>query len=264
MADKTEIEAGAEMNAGFAAQALFDRGEAGNFAALPPGFQIHDLEGFQEVPNRIRADHRFVSIGSLATYLNRFGGADTFVAADYSRNCIPCVIDGNAPGEPQFGQHKARYEAVIDERLAEWLALEGKSLAQATFGLFLEDRATDVVRPDAASVMEMVMQFDATKKVTFKSSQRLHDGARQFQYVEDNEVRGAVTLPDHFVIQVPVFAGMEPQPIKVMVRYRIDDGRLVFLVQMHDRKRVLREAFDRCVDALATGLKIDVPIYEIG
>jgi len=264
MPDMTEFEAAQKAAAQAAAQANFDPTGTGQFAVVPDGYSIAALGEWQERPDRHIADHRFVAVSSLANYLNVFASDNTMVCADYEGAIIAAVIDGDAPDTPSHKSHKARFAAQIADQTAAWLGICGRRMSQVEFGLFLEDRAVDVVKPDAADVMDMVMKFDATKKVTFKSSNRLHDGARQFQYVEDNDQRGGVTLPDHFIIQAPIYRGMEPQQIKFMVRYRIDDGALRFQVDMHDKDRVMREAFDRCVDSLKTDLKSDLTIYVTG
>ncbi|WP_226780318.1 DUF2303 family protein [Oceaniglobus trochenteri] len=262
MVDLTEFQAA--LAAHTANGIAFTPAGQGQFAAIPEGYSVESLEKYQETPDRHRANHKFVAVAALAEYLNRFSTEWTMVSADYAGAKIAAVIDGDAPGVPSHKEHLARFEAQLSDKVKAWMSICGKPLAQVQFGLFLEDRAVDVVFPDAADVMEMVMKFDATKKVSFKSSTRLHDGSRQFQYVEDNDVRGGVTLPDHFVIFAPVYRGMEPQKIKFMIRYRIEDGSLRFQVEMHDKDEVLREAFERCVDVLKADLKINLPIYVVG
>ena len=264
MADKTEFDAAAASQAGFASLIHFDAGSLGQFAMVPQGFAVESLEQFQLRPNRHQANHRYVSIASLIEYLNRFARPETMIAADAEKATISCCIDGDKLEEPSFKDHRASFSAQQSDKLKAWRGICGKPMSQVQFGLFLEERAVDVVVPEAASVMDMVMTFDATKKVVFKSSLRLHDGSRQFQYVEDNEARGGVTLPDHFIILAPVYRGMEPQRIKFMVRYRIEEGALRFIVQMHDEEEVLREPFERCVDALQAGLNIKLPVYWVG
>ena len=262
MADLTEHEA-LERSA-VAAAASFDRELKGQFAVVPDGFKVECLQDWQDKPNRHKADHRFVDVASLAGYLNKFATDDTLLTADFAAGKVCAVIDGDSKDVPSHRDHKARFEAQQSDQIKAWLSISGKGMSQVAFGLFLEDRAIDVIEPDAASVMDMVMTFDATKKVSFKSSQRLHDGQRQFQYVEENETRGAVTLPDHFMVLAPIYRGMEPQRIKFMVRYRIEDGALRFQVDMHDKDRVMREAFERCVDALQSEIKLDLPVYVTG
>ena len=264
MVEKTEFDAEVAGNAGMMSLLNFDAAALGQFAMVPNGFNVESLEQFQRRPNRHEADHRFVSIASLIEYLNRFARPETMIAADATDASIGCCIDGDKVEEPSFKEHHASFKAQLSDKVRAWREVCGKPMTQAAFGLFLEDRAVDVAVPEAASVMEMVMTFDATKKVTFKSSLRLSDGSRQFQYVEENEGRGGVTLPDHFIILAPVYRGMEPQRIKFMVRYRIEEGALRFIVQMHDEEEVMREAFERCVDALQAGLDAKLPVYWIG
>ena len=264
MADITEHDAMQKAIAGSASLLQFDPSKVGQFGVLPDDYSVVDLEQYQKAPARIRADHSFVDVRSLATYLNIFSGETTMICADYERGRVKCCVDGDHPDNPSHKTHSATFNAQRSDVLNAWLKVTGKGLTQVDFGLFLEERAVDVVNPDPADVMDMVMKFDATKKVTFKSSTRLSDGSRQFQYVEENDQRGGVTLPDHFIIMAPVYRGMEPQHIKFMVRYRITDGALRFQVEMHDKDTVMREAMDRCIDALKTDLKSDLPIFVTG
>lgn len=260
MADITEHEIKERFEA--ARNVAFDPAETGQFAIIPEGFKIEDLEDFQAIPNRHFADERFADVSSLVEYLKKFATRDTMLYADFSASTIKAVIDGHGVERPSHREHKAAFCAQITDKMQQWLSICGRPMSQVDFGLFLEERAVDVVEPEAASVMEMVMTFDATKKVTFKSSQRLSDGQRQFQYVEENEARGAVTFPDHFIVLAPVFNGMEPQRLKFMVRYRIEDGKLRFSVSLHDKATVFRDAFQRCVDAVQTD--IDLHIFITG
>lgn len=262
MAELTEHQA--LMRCATAAAATFNPASNGQFAVIPDGYRVEALEQFQAEPDRIVANHLFVDVASLAAYLARFSTDATMICADYHVATISANLDGDQPDAPSHKTHGARFQAQQSDILKAWLKVSGKSVSQVDFGLFLEERAVDVVQPEAADVMDMVMTFDATKKVSFKSSQRLHDGQRQFQYVEENEARGAVTLPDHFIILAPVYTGMEPQRIKFMIRFRIDDGKLRFQIDMHDRDRVLREAFDRCVDALRADITDGSTVYVVG
>ena len=163
----------------------------------------------------------------------------------------------------RHGTHKATYTARQTDKIKAWLSMCSKLLGQIEFGLFLEERAVDVICPEAAAIMEMVMQFEATKSVQFKSSSRLSDGSRQFSYVEDNQTRGGLTLPDKIIIRAPIYQGMEPQDIKFLLRYRISDGSLKFIIEMHDKDEVLREAFDRCVDAVERDVKPEQTVYWV-
>lgn len=264
MTDQTEAKKTIDIAFTLGLLSKFDPKEPHNYALTPEGFQLHDLEDFQDAPRRHRIDYVFSTVGSLVTYLNRFATEDTLIFAEHDASVIRATIDGHTPGEPSFGDHKVAFSATLSEKLRDWKGKSNKALSQVDFGLFLEERAIDVVKPDAADVFDMVMQFSATKKVDFKSQTRLSNGDRQVQWVEEtSQTRGGMTLPDHFVIRVPVFEGMEPQDVKIWVRYAIREGALMFTLKIHDEKQLIDDAFQRCIDAVKVGMKLDLPIYDM-
>ncbi len=249
MADKTEVEAA--LSALQAATVLGGDG-VGGFMALPDGYSVQSVEQFQGQPNRARANHIFRETAALDVYVNRFGTENSMAYSDPVKHLIRVVIDDHTPrGDPAFREHVASFQAEFGAEYAAWRGLHGKMMSQVEAGLFLEDRATDVIEPDAATIMDMVMTFDALKKVTFRQSTRLHDGQRQITYSEENEARGNVTLPERIVLRLPVFFGQEPERVTVRVRYRIDDGSLRFSFVIADRDILELNAFGRCEDACA-------------
>lgn len=271
MADKTEFQAKIEHNLALASMGGvgFDRNAYGQYAVVPDGHQLQSLEKFQDRPNNIKTDHRFVSAKSFSEYLTRFFTDSMLITASSDKAQMYAVIDyHDADPEcgvvlPSHGAHKAIYTARKTDKIKAWLSMCNTPLGQIDFGLFLEERAVDVIQPMAAEIMEMVMQFEATKKVEFKSSTRLADGSRQFSYVEDNQTRGGITLPDKIIVRAPIYQGMEPQDIKFLLRYRINEGSLKFIIKMHDEEEVLRDAFERCVDAVQHDVKPTQTVYWV-
>lgn len=259
MADKTELEAHRDLEMANGAMMEVD-----GFVVIPDGYNLQSVEDYQERPNRIVTDHKFVSAKSFAEYVSRFGIDCMMLTASSDKAQMYAVIDYHeGDGLPRHGTHKATYTARQTDKIKAWLSMCSKPLGQIEFGLFLEERAIDVIQPTAADIMEMVMQFEATKKVEFKSSTRLADGSRQFSYVEDNQTRGGMTLPDKIIIRAPIYQGMEPQDITFLLRYRINDGSLKFVIEMHDKDEVLREAFERCVDAVTHDVKPEQTVYWV-
>jgi uncharacterized protein YfdQ (DUF2303 family) len=226
----------------------------GAFATVPDGYRLESLEDFQAQPNTICTDHKFRDTKSLAAYLDKFKTDASIAFSRPSQRKINCVLDHHSPDAPSHGRHRASFCAKFTAQFEAWRSKHGKGMSQIAAGLFLEERAVDVVSPSAADIMDMVMTFDALKKVTFRQSTRLHDGQRQFTYNEENEVRGNVTLPERITILVPVFEGQEPERIEVRVRYRIEDGSLKFQFEIHDIEHVQDQAFERCEDSLSAEL----------
>lgn len=251
MSDRTEFEAIADCIAGMT-PLEFSEMKSGA-VALPDSYCLADTEKFQLKPLYAKGQYSFRTTKSLALYLDRFQRPETVAFSNRSEAKICVTIDhhNHVSNEPSHCSHQAIFDAQFTPQYAKWRAIDGKPMTQVSAGQFLEERALDVKNPDPATIMDMVMQFDALKKVTFKQSTRLHDGQRQFQYLEENEARGNVTLPEAIKVLVPVFEGQEPDTILVRVKYRIEDGSLRFAFEIHDRDLVEQIAFERCEDALA-------------
>lgn len=254
-----DLIAGRSTAEGFRPKAL------GQFAALPDNWHAESLERFQDTPNRVDARPTFRDTASLVGYVNRF--ADPTIAvltSSATARTITATLDHHkTDGTPGWAAWTPSFAAQFDARFDAWRQINGRPLSQIKAGQFLEERAVDVIEPDAATIMDMVMQFDALKKVTFKQSTRLHDGQRQFQYIEENEARGAVTLPEKIKLRLPIFDGMEPDVFMVRLRFRIDDGSLNFSFEIHDQAEVEDVAFQRCEDAVRTGVAESIPLYRM-
>lgn len=236
------------------AGALTVHGDAaglGAFMALAGGYQVHSLEEFQPAPSRIVAARKFRDVASLADYLGRFEVAESVALSRPTAGEIHVIIDHHAgPGRPAWCSHSATFAACFTPEYAAWQAIDRKPMAQVQALEFLEERAVDVIEPTPADIMDIIMNFDALKRVSFKQSTRLHDGQRQFVYHEENEARGQVILPEMIRLRLPIYEGMEPDTVCVRVRYRIEDGRLSFAFLIDQRPAIELTAFERCEDAL--------------
>lgn len=222
-----------------------------HFMALPEGYSVHSLEDFQSAPNKIVTAPKFRDVASLAAYLARFERAESVALSKPAENEIRVIIDHHVDSDtPAWAKHTATFRACFTPEYQAWREIDRKHMGQVAALEFLEERAVDVVTPGPADIMDIIMNFDALKRVTFKQSTRLHSGERQFVYAEENEVRGQINLPEMISLRLPVYEGMEPDVIKVRIRYRIDDGKLTFAFLIDQRPKLEMTAFERCEDAL--------------
>jgi len=220
------------------------------FAVLPDGFTAQSLEHLQDAPNLITADRSFRDIKSLGEYLGRFEKADSIAFADWRAKLIRVNIDYHSSRSPSHNRHAATFRAEHSTDWSKWRRVHDKPMNQIEFGRFLEERAHNITKPDPASMVDLAMNFEVHRSVKFKSSIRLSNGLRQLHYLEEDEAKGLITVPDKIEILVPVFDGMEPDRIIARFRYRISDGRLALFVSFDNLDDIERTAFDRCVAAL--------------
>lgn len=261
MADKTEAAEIAEIVLSGAAPKALSPVDRQAFVIVPEGSRVEDLEAIQSAPNRIRARPTFRHVSSLSAYAKRFATPESVAFADWRKGSIDVHIDYHGPTEPSHDTHRATYSA---QRSASWQAWKGahnKKMGQADFGRFLEERAHEIVEPQSADVIEVCMNLDAIKRVSFKSSTRLSDGYRQISYTEEGDTKGAIRVPEKLTILVPIYEGEEPDRVQVRLRTRVDDASLALFVTFDNLDVIEERAFGRAVDRLAHHLP-DLPIYH--
>lgn len=227
--------------------------------AVPEGYKILDLENMLRHPRGIRATISAQTPGDLCDYVRRHCLPETQGYANIEERSIGIVIDhhdriGDDQPFATWGRHVAIHKARFGTAFAAWKNLHRKYVSQREFAEFLEDRAGDIVAPDAADIIEVATNLQALRKVTFSSSIRLQTGARQFEYRESDEAVGRVKVPEIIAIRTQVFDGLEPVKIHARLRFSIDDGALHFCVVIERFEETLEAEFTRIVDAVKVGL----------
>ncbi len=263
MTDELEAMPSSEAAQGFI---LAEMAEAGRVKSIPDhapfmlvrdGYDIRSIEHLRERPTRATGAVKFRAVKSLADYVNRFGNRKTVAFADTHDHRIRAVINYHSAKDDDgdiYADHCDHTATFIAQRTTSWAAWVGandKPMKQVGFGRFLEERAPEIIEPDAASLVECAMNLNVTKKLEFKSAVRMSNGFRQFTYIEDDQAKGAVAIPELIKIRLPLFEGMDPEVVPVRVRFRIDEGALALFVTIDNLVEVEKVAFDRCVAALA-------------
>ncbi len=217
----------------------------------PPGWQERVVAPVDEpLSGHIRQAVRLDDADSFAGYVNAFKTPRSRLFVSVSRNTMTALLDyhagaeGGEAGKPDYLHHKATYEMPFSEEWKRWNAIDGRPMAQMAFAEFLEENLADVVDPPGASVLEVALQLQQKKKVQFDSGIRLQDGTTQLTYREEVENAGKnnMKVPAEFTIGIPVFFGGDRYKIKVLLRYRIDDGKLAFHVVLHRKQFMLQDA----------------------
>ncbi len=195
--------------------------------------------------------------------------AESFVAVvvdqktDYTRlfstinpPTFTAVFNHNADGAG-WGDHKAQYNAPLAPEWKAWTGIDGKKMNQVEIAQFIENNLVDVAEPEGATLLEICRTLEAKKKVTFASSIRLSDGNNQFTFSEEvqgSAQQGQLSIPEVFVIGVPVFENGEKWRVDVRLRYRIEEGgRLVMWVELVRPHKVIEEAVKELRARIAEG-----------
>lgn len=223
-----------------------------------------DLDDYRPNPARHTGTAKLRSPESFLAYLTQLGihtgGAWEHQTGYYGNPddlTVTAVLndDGGLPGHGD-------YRAVLTyERTDEWRAWTGANnqLASATtFAEFIEDWRHTIVEPDAASIVDMIRSFRATRKVTWKDEIDDQNGDRSLQFTTETTAgstrAGTIPIPDLFVVEMPPFIGAAPVQLEARFKYQVDDGGARFGIKLVQPALVLRQAFEAELVALAGGL----------
>lgn len=236
---------------------------------LPDGYRVHIVDSEDKAPRPSRASGRrdLYTPESLIDYIARYRTAGTVVFADPVAQRITAIIDSHDDAlTPGWEQHKATFSLRRTREWKEWRDHDGKWMSQEEFTLFVEDHRTQIVKPDGASLRELVQTFKAKKSVQFEESKLIASGESQLVYREEIKggggAKGDLTIPETLTLGIPPFQGRDAFRVEALLRYDIRDGRLRLSYRLRDADRIEDQVFDDAHNQITEGaVAHDVPVY---
>ena len=107
---------------------------------------------------------------------------------------------------------------------------------------------TDIIKPEAAKMMQIALNFRLKSDVRFASAARLQSGEIDFSYANivtataGSDKGGRVSIPETFTIEIPVFGGIAARKytIEARFRYRLKEGALSIWYDLVRPHKVMR------------------------
>lgn len=232
----------------------------------PNGISDVDLTGdeFKDAPSRKKGLATVRDAISFLAYYGKHADGSSEVYADNERLTITAVLDANTADTARWGGHRLQLALRTTDAWKQWLALDGKLMAQEQFAEFLEDHLPELLSPDSATMLEIAQSIQGVAKAEFQSGTRLATGERKLAYVETVTAKagqkGELVIPETFVIGVVPFEGSEGYQLNARLRYRINGGPLQLGYKLERPADVLRTAFTDVVEAI--GDNITVPVLN--
>lgn len=262
------------------------------------GLKIHNikqfLEPYRDSPERRSGTARMHYLSSLIDHANRFKNDTSalFAVADRAAPRLYSVLDYHPEGpdndDAAFGGHRGQHDFPLSEEWLAWRAQNGKTMTQADFAEFLEDRISDVIVPDGGllgqieqrdrggdfgpkTALEILADYAALLGGNFaspsqlvglsrglavhaahqvKNAVNLQTGEMQVQYVEEHaDAQGApIKVPNLFLIAIPVFRAGDFYRIAVRLRYRLAGGGISWFYQLYRHDVVFDAAFQEACE----------------
>ena len=237
---------------------LFQEGTP--FAFVPNnngGFDVKVMEDILPAPTRKRGNTTIGDGESMVAYLKRHGSTDctmVYVAADLIAGTASIVavindhrkvVEGENPDAfPGWRDHVATYSPIRSVEWTRWTSNSSKEKDQLTFATFIEDNISDISNltnalvdnalPSGSDMLKMATEFEANHDKRFKQKVNITGGGVQLEYVDDEEkdTRSRMSVFDRFKIGIRVFRGGDAFSIPARLRYRVQDGRVMFRYEL--------------------------------
>lgn len=241
--------------------------DGSEYLVLPPNYKAERLMNDARLPPWPRAQIEVDDRASLSAYANRYSHSASIIVADYDKMTICARLDWHHENaSSQFGDAGADAHSVTlrlrpSEEFSRWDEIEGKLLPQEAFARFLEENAADILHPEAATMIEISRDIEATVGQTFKSSVRLDNGDRRLQFETETRSRTDLVIPQRFTLQIPVWNGEQPSDLTALFRWRAAGSEGILLGFNWHRVEYLRRAHFAAI-AVAAAEETGLPVFH--
>lgn len=218
---------------------------------------------------------------------------------DYHGAGAPVISPETGDPAANYGRHRAVYNFPVSEAWKRWLAIDGKALDKDVFGEFIEAQASDFLDPTPALLGKPGDQIedweqrmiDIAAKIQGRFGQyaainllsrelKIHEvghievktnrdtGEAQVQFLTEHRSPDGtpLTLPNLFMIAIPVFEEGALYRLAVRFRYRKAGQDVKFIASIYNPDAALRDAAREAMDHAQA--QTDVPLMmgrpEIG
>ena len=212
--------------------------------------------------------------GSLTQYVRDFKVDGTRLFAEIAANTIVAIIDyhegrtsgvedlggehstsADDEGRADFTDHRATLKLPFSEQWATWTGADGILMDQLAFARFIHENQHDVADPSGADLLDLVKDLRGSRTKKFTGDLNLNASGTSFEYEDRAAVsaKDTLTIPDTFVLRIPVYFGGKPVEVFAQLRHDVNDGGALKLgFKLLRRETVRQEAFQAVVDAVST------------
>jgi uncharacterized protein YfdQ (DUF2303 family) len=224
-----------------------------------------ELDKRAPAPRRAFGEVKANTLAAFVALVARHSSPKTVIYVDDGpQPKLVAVLNDHAAGaDPNWRDHRVVYTPTLSDEWKAWAANEGKPLAQTAFAELLEDRCLDVIAPSSAgpSTQGIITQLGVkaaqpaelqglARGLSIKVDQhvkevrRLDSGEAQVIFAEQHtgDDGKPLSVPNAFVIAVPVFVGGAAYTHVVRLRYRASGGRITWSYNVVHADQAKRDA----------------------
>ena len=236
---------------------------------VPAGYQKHVIPPIEPPLLRVHQRVIFTELESFLDYTKKFkrettvlfGEPGHLAKSEYAH--IDAVIDYHKSADEAMRlQHVAAFQPVYSEEWSKWVSGLPPAFEQREFAEFIEENRSDIREPTAASMLDLVTKFKASKKVEFNSVTYQPNGDVKMGWDESTQALGRgnepITVPTEMKLGIPVFFKGELYEVPLFIRYKVGGGKVMFQLKPDRADLIESKAFEGMVKKTAETLSLPV------
>ncbi|MCH2057914.1 MAG: YfdQ family protein [Thalassotalea sp.] len=224
------------------------------FVAVPRGHALESIEQFLEQPTRIRKALKVLTPDSFIKYFNKFCDDDSLVVLNDDNQSITGFLDYHAANAPSWCDHQVQYACPKSREWETWNRFNKNKFDQLGFAEFIEENIKDFAEPSGGELLEIATKFSVIRTAVFNSGVKLQSGEFEFQFSEQNNSKGTVTVPEKIAIGIAPFHNGTKYRIEARLRYRLREGELKIWYELIEPEKVLEDAFNEVKTVIRNGI----------
>jgi uncharacterized protein YfdQ (DUF2303 family) len=240
-----------------------------DFVIVPAGGGQWNVEYLERpaFPNRKSGVVDVYDVASLCGYANRHLDKDfSVIYARLNPAKFIAVLNDHGQAETGWGDHHCVFDLKHSPEYAVWIARSGKPMSQADFGEFIEANLPDFIQPQGAAMYELALNFRAKQEASYSGAIRTQSGDIELSYIQKTATEavgatGKMTVPEHFTIEIPVWAGLNQKKhaFGARLRYRLGGGAVTFTFELDRPHKVVERAFEDVLSVIRE--KVTAPVF---
>jgi len=232
-------------------------------AIVPEGYRAEHIKPLDRKLTRMIQKVALYDLSSFVSYVNQFKlpGTRIFGVPSHLGNGnagFIAVIDYHPSHEtPGYCENRATFTLKHSEQWTRWT--RAQPMPQVAFAEFIEENRKDVVAPDVAVLLDIVTKFRASRKQDYDSVVYQPNGDVTVAWSEKTENAGkpGVAVPTELGLGIPVYFKGELYSVPVLMRYRLADGKLMFMIKVDRPDYIEQAAFDATAKQIAEATGIE-------
>ncbi len=219
------------------------------------GVEIVPLDALLMNPKRVDSRVELIDVDSFCSYVNVYKEPDfTALFAGAAAFKVTAKLDYHRAGaenepEPRSCTHTCTLSLDPDPDWQAWMGFNGKYVSQDEFAQFLDSQQWVIIEPDAASVRDIVLKFQATAITKFERP--VYDevtGSVKMSFVNEAEQKGTMKLPGALLLHLAPFRSAPRQSVEAKLRWRFREGSVAFGFEIVRPDKIAETAFLEVID----------------